>query len=282
MINCRSVTKRLNGELVLDNVNIAIAPGSIVGLVGPNGAGKTTLIKALLGQARVSGEIDVLGFDPRKQRHQLMEEVAYTADVASIPGWMKVTQVIEYFDGVHKKFDRNKALRLLKDSSVRLDKKVKHLSKGMLVQLHLACVLAIDVNLLILDEPTLGLDILYRKQFYDQLISEFFDETRSIIITSHQIDEIERLLNQVIFVNKGQIVLDESIEDLAEKFVSLFVSDAHLDEARSLKPLHEKPGFGRHILTYKDISIDQLEHLGHVGIPNVADLFTAIMGEAHS
>jgi ABC-2 type transport system ATP-binding protein len=280
MINCRNLTKTLKNELVLDNVSITIEPGSIVGLVGPNGAGKTTLIKALLGQARVSGEIDVLGFDPRKQRHQLMEEVAYTADVASIPGWMKVMQVIEYFEGVHNKFDRDKALRLLKDSSVTLDKKVKQLSKGMLVQLHLACVLAIDVKLLILDEPTLGLDILYRKQFYDQLISEFFDETRSIIITSHQIDEIERLLNQVIFINKGQIVLNDSIEGLAEKFVSLFVSEAHLEEARNLKPLHEKPGFGKHILTYKDVSIEQLEHLGHVGIPTIADLFAVIMREA--
>ena len=249
-------------------------------MVGPNGAGKTTLIKALLGQARVSGEIDVLGFDPREQRHKLMEEVAYTADVASIPGWMKVMQVIEYFDGVHNKFDRNKALRLLKDSSVKLDRKVKQLSKGMLAQLHLACVLAIDVKLLILDEPTLGLDILYRKQFYDQLISEFFDETRSIIITSHQIGEVERLLNQVIFINKGQVILNEFIEDLSEKFVSLLVSEAHLEEARSLKPLHEKPGFGKHILTYKDVATEQLEHLGHVGIPSVADLFTAIVKEA--
>ena len=280
MINCRNLTKTIKDELVLDNVSITIEPGSIVGLVGPNGAGKTTLIKALVGQARVSGEIGVLGFDPRKQRHQLMEEVAYTADVASIPGWMKVTQVIEYYDGIHKKFDRNKALRLLKDSSVALDRKVKQLSKGMLVQLHLACVLAIDVKLLILDEPTLGLDILYRKQFYDQLISEFFDETRSIIITSHQIDEIDRLLNQVVFINKGRIVLNESSEDLVEKFVSLFVSEAHLEEARNLKPLHEKPGFGKHILTYKDVSIEQLEHLGHVGIPTVADLFVAIMKEA--
>jgi ABC-2 type transport system ATP-binding protein len=280
MINCRNLTKTIKDELVLDNVSITIEPGSIVGLVGPNGAGKTTLIKALVGQARVSGEIGVLGFDPRKQRHQLMEEVAYTADVASIPGWMKVTQVIEYYDGIHKKFDRNKALRLLKDSSVALDRKVKQLSKGMLVQLHLACVLAIDVKLLILDEPTLGLDILYRKQFYDQLISEFFDETRSIIITSHQIDEIDRLLNQVVFINKGRIVLNESTEDLVEKFVSLFVSEAHLEEARNLKPLHEKPGFGKHILTYKDVSIEQLEHLGHVGIPTVADLFVAIMKEA--
>ena len=280
MINCRNLTKTLKGELALNKVSLTIESGSIVGLLGPNGAGKTTLIKALLGQARVSGELQVLGFEPRKQRHLLMEEVAYTADVASIPGWMKVNQVIEYFDGVHKKFDRKKALRLLEDSSVALNKKVKQLSKGMLVQLHLACVLAIDAKLLILDEPTLGLDILYRKQFYDQVVSEFFDETRCIIIASHQIEEIERLLNQVIFISKGHIVLNESMEDLTEKFVSLFVTQDHLEEARSLKPLHEKPGFGKHILTYKDVSADKLEHLGHVGIPSVTDLFAAIMTEA--
>lgn len=275
MITFKNVSKAYKNHHALSDINFAVQPGSIVGLFGPNGAGKTTLINALLGMIKVEGSIEVLGLEPFSQRHKLMESVAYIADVATLPRWITAEKVVELFEGVYPKFNREKALRLIATTSVPLNKAVKHLSKGMIAQLHLSCILAIEVPLLVLDEPTLGLDILYRKQFYDMLITEFYDDDRCIIVTSHQIDELEQILNNVVILSQGKMVLHETMDNIAEKYVAVKVDDSNLEAARKLNPLTESKGLGRTTCIYHGHSHETLAPYGPLSIPSLSDIFVA-------
>lgn len=275
MIKFQNVTKTYKQQKALDNVSFTIEPGSIVGLFGPNGAGKTTLINGLLGMINVEGDIEVMGLDPFAHRHTVMESVAYIADVATLPRWISANQVVELFEGLYTKFDKNKALRLLAAADIPMTKPVKHLSKGMVAKLHLSCILSIEVPLLVLDEPTLGLDIIYRKQFYEMLITEFYDEERCIIVTSHQIDELEQILNNVIILTNGQLKLHETMDELADKYVSVKVENTQLEEARALRPLTETKGLGRTNCIFYGQPKETLEALGPLSIPSLSDIFVA-------
>jgi ABC-2 type transport system ATP-binding protein len=277
VIEARGLTKRYKNTVAVDHIDLQIPPGRIVGLIGPNGAGKTTALKAILGLANYDGELSVLGKNPAKDRAALMEDVCFIADVAVLPRWIRVSQLIELTENIHPKFSREKCLAYLASTKITLDHKVKQLSKGMVVQLHLAIVMAIDVKLLVLDEPTLGLDILFRKQFYTNLLNDYFDEERTIIITTHQVEEIEHILSDLIFIQDGRIALDCSMEKVQENYVELIVAPDYAAAARELKPLYERELFGRHIFLYENANRQQLKELGELHTPSVADLFVATM-----
>ena len=277
VIEARGLTKRYKRTVAVDNIDLQIPSGRIVGLIGPNGAGKTTALKAILGLANYEGELSVLGKNPSKDRAALMEDVCFIADVAVLPRWIRVWQLIELTEKIHPRFSREKCLEYLSSTKVTLDHKVKQLSKGMVVHLHLAIVMAIDVKLLVLDEPTLGLDILFRKQFYTNLLNDYFDEERTIIITTHQVEEIEHILSDLIFIQDGRIALDCSMEEVQESYTELVVAPDNATAARELQPLYERELFGRHIFLYKNSNREQLEALGELHTPSVADLFVATM-----
>ena len=277
VIEARGLTKRYKRTVAVDNIDLEIPAGRIVGLIGPNGAGKTSALKAILGLATYEGELSVLGKNPAKDRAALMEDVCFIADVAVLPRWIRVWQLIELTEKIHPRFSREKCLQYLASTKITLDHKVKQLSKGMVVQLHLAIVMAIDVKLLVLDEPTLGLDILFRKQFYTNLLNDYFDEERTIIITTHQVEEIEHILSDLIFIQDGRIALDCSMEEVQESYVELIVAPDNAAAARDLKPLYERELFGRHIFLYQSADRDQLKNLGELHTPSVADLFVATM-----
>ena len=277
VIEARNLTKRYGNTLAVDHINFAIPPGRIVGLIGPNGAGKTSALKAILGLTTFEGDLRVLGKNPSADRAALMEEVCFIADVAVLPRWAKVWQLIEFTETIHPKFSREKCLKYLKLTKVTLDNKVKQLSKGMVAQLHLAIVMAIDAKLLVLDEPTLGLDILYRKEFYTHLLNDYFDEHRSILITTHQVEEVEHILSDLVFIKEGQLVLDCSMEEVEERYTEVLVSPDQVDQARALSPMFERQLFGKHIFLYRDTQRDSLSALGETRTPNVADLFVATM-----
>lgn len=262
----------------LDGINLNIKPGRIVGLIGPNGSGKTTALKSILGLTPYKGELKVLGLDPSTQRDLLMERVCFIADVAVLPRWAKVSQMIDITQGLHPRFSRAKCLGYLAQSSVRLDAKVGNLSRGMVVQLHLALVMAIDADILVLDEPTLGLDLLFRKQFYANLINDYFNENRTILITTHQVEEVEHILTDLMFIKNGRLVLDASMEDIASRYVELLVAPEHLEAAQAHQPIAERVVMGRHVLLFEGGDRSSLTHLGDIRQPSIADLFVALMG----
>lgn len=282
IITARGLTKKYGRTIAVDNVDLDIPPGRIIGLIGPNGAGKTTALKAILGLATFDGELRVLGLDPSRQRARLMEDVCFIADVAVLPRWIRVWQLIEVTEKIHPRFNRERCLKYLAKTKIEQHKKVKHLSKGMVAQLHLAVVMSIDARLLVLDEPTLGLDILYRKAFYTSLLNDYFDEERTILITTHQVEEVEHILTDLIFIQDGKIALDCSMDDVESRYVELMVVPDRAAEARALGPMNERELFGRHIFLFRDKDRGALARLGELHTPNVADLFVAIMegGEA--
>ena len=278
VISARGLRKAYKQTLALDNTSFTIAPGRITGLIGPNGAGKTTLLKALLGLTSVEGELQVLGLDPAAQRNALMNEVCFIADVAVLPRWMKVREAIDFVAGVHPRFDRARCERFLASTKLQPKQRVRELSKGMIVQLHLALVMAIDAKVLVLDEPTLGLDILYRKEFYQRLLEDYFDEQKTIIVTTHQVEEIEHILTDVMFIRDGRIVLTTDMEDIGERYSEVLVSADSLDAARALQPIDERAlPFGKTVLLFDGVPRAQLTPLGEIRSPGLADLFVAIM-----
>lgn len=280
IVHARSLQKSYGNFKALNNVDLNIPAGAICGLIGPNGAGKTTTLKALIGLCDVEGELMVAGRDPRVARHKLMEDVCFIADVGILPKWLRVSQVLDYVEGVHPKFDRAKAVKLLSTTQIPSNKRVKELSKGMVTQLHLALVMAIEVKLLVLDEPTLGLDIIYRKEFYDRLLNDFFDGNRTIIISTHQVEEIETLLSHLVFINRGSIVLDASMTDLAEIYTEVLVIPEKRAQADALGPIHVRELLGKKSYTYESVPKNELKVLGELYTPSVADLFVAKMKDA--
>ncbi len=277
VIDAHGLTKRYRRTVAVDNIDLQIPAGRIVGLIGPNGAGKTSALKAILGLATYEGSLSVLGKNPSSDRAALMEDVCFIADVAVLPRWIRVWQLIDLTEKIHPKFSREKCLRYLSSTKVTLDQRVKQLSKGMVAQLHLAIVMSIDVKLLVLDEPTLGLDILFRKQFYTNLLNDYFDEQRTILITTHQVEEIEHILSDLIFIQDGRIVLNSSMEDIQQGYAELMTAPDQAVAARALQPMHERELFGRHIFLFQNVNREQLKPLGEVRTPSVADLFVAIM-----
>ena len=277
VITASGLSKRYKSSLALDNVNFQIAPGRIVGLIGPNGAGKTTALKAILGLTDFTGQLNVLGFDPRKQRDKLMGEVCFIADVAVLPRWIRVSEAVDFVANVHPRFDRAKCEAFLARTKLQPNQRVKQMSKGMIVQLHLALVMAIDARLLILDEPTLGLDILYRKQFYQSLLEDYFDENKTIIVTTHQVEEVEHILTDLMFIRDGKIVLDADMDAIGERFIEVMVNADQAAAARALKPLDERQVFGKSIFLFDGVERAQLDALGEVRRPSVSDLFVATM-----
>ena len=282
VIEARGLTKRYRKTIAVDNIDLEIPAGRIVGLIGPNGAGKTSALKAILGLATYDGHLSVLGKSPARDRAALMEDVCFIADVAVLPRWIRVWQVIELTEDIHPKFSREKCLQYLSKTKVTLNHRVKQLSKGMVAQLHLAIVMSIDVKLLVLDEPTLGLDILFRKEFYTNLLNDYFDEQRTILITTHQVEEIEHILSDLIFIQDGRIALSSSMEDVQQNYVELMVSPDKAPAARELQPMTERELFGRHIFLFDSADREQLKALGEVRTPSVADLFVAIMNGGES
>jgi ABC-2 type transport system ATP-binding protein len=283
VIEARGLAKSFGSRRALDGVDFTIEPGRIVGLIGPNGAGKTTALKAILGLTPFTGELKVLGLDPRSQRDALMREVCFMADVAVLPRWLKVRQALDYCSGVHPRFQRAIAEDFLAKTDIRMGSRVRELSKGMVTQLHLALVMAIDARLLVLDEPTLGLDILYRKQFYDSLLNDYFDRKRTIVVTTHQVDDIQNVLTDLMFIDRGRILLDCSMEEFESRYMEVMVRAEDLAAARAFKPIHERQALGRSYLMFdrgSDQKFDrqQLAGLGEVRTPSIADLFVAVMG----
>lgn len=280
LVSARGVSKHFGEVRAVDDVNFEIEKGKILGLIGPNGAGKTTLLKAVLGLTDCEGDLSVLGLDPFKQRKKLMQNICFIADVAVLPRWIKVSQLLDYVQAIHPNFSRSRAEELLKKTKVKPGAKVKELSKGMVTQLHLSIIMAIDAKLLVLDEPTLGLDILFRKEFYANLLSDYFDEERTILITTHQVEEIENLLTDIMFINDGKILLDSPMEALGDSYVELKTSGEEAIKARGLRPIAESEMFGKSMMLFEGISRDHLEGLGEIRIPSVADLFVAKIKEA--
>src|SRR5437660_9619233 len=277
-IEARGLRKAFGSTVALDGIDLRIEEGRIVGLIGPNGAGKTTALNAILGLTPYHGELKVLGRDPWRERDQLMRDVCFIADVAVLPRWLRVSQAIDYVEGVHPRFDRAKAEGFLAKTTIKSTSKVRELSKGMVTQLHLALVMAIDARLLVLDAPTLGLDILYRKQFYDALLNDYFDRSRTILVTTHQVEEIQDVLTDVAFINRGRIVLDCAMEELQSRYATVAVLPDSLAAARALKPIQERQVLGRSILLFDGVSRQQLATLGEVRTPSIADLFVSIVG----
>jgi ABC-2 type transport system ATP-binding protein len=277
VITASGLSKKYKSSLALDNVSFQIAPGRIVGLIGPNGAGKTTALKAILGLTDFSGQLNVLGFDPRKQRDKLMEQVCFIADVAVLPRWLRVSEAVDFVANVHPRFDRAKCEAFLVRTKLTPSMRVRQMSKGMIVQLHLALVMAIDARLLILDEPTLGLDILYRKQFYQHLLEDYFDENKTIIVTTHQVEEVEHILTDLMFIRDGKIVLDADMDAVGERFIEVMVNGDRAEAVRALKPLDERQVFGKSIFLFDGVERSRLETMGETRRPSVSDLFVATM-----
>ena len=278
VINARGLRKGYKNKLALDNTAFEIPAGRIVGLIGPNGAGKTTALKAILGLIPFEGELKVLGKDPRTQRDALMNDVCFIADVAVLPRWITVAQAIEFVAGVHPRFDAAKCQRFLEGTQLKPNLKVREMSKGMIVQLHLALVMAIDARLLVLDEPTLGLDILYRKQFYQRLLEDYFDEEKTILVTTHQVEEIEHILTDVMFIRDGKVVLNSAMDTLGERYTEVLVNADKLDAARSLRPIDERSlPFGKTVMLFDGADRALLDALGETRTPGLADLFVATM-----
>ncbi len=277
VITASGLTKQYRSSLALDHASFQIAPGRIVGLIGPNGAGKTTALKAILGLTDFTGELNVLGFDPRKQRDKLMGEVCFIADVAVLPRWIRVREVVDFVANVHPRFDRKKCEAFLARTKLQAGQRVRQMSKGMIVQLHLALVMAIDAKLLILDEPTLGLDILYRKQFYQNLLEDYFDENKTIIVTTHQVEEVEHILTDLMFIRDGKIVLDADMDAVGERYIEVMVNADKADAARQLHPMDERQVFGKSIFLFDGVERSTLEALGETRRPTISDLFVATM-----
>ena len=282
VIEARGLRKSFGKTIALDGVDVRIEAGRILGLIGPNGAGKSTALHAMLGLIPYEGELKVLGRDPWNERDRLMRDVCFIADVAVLPRWLRVSQAIDYVAGVHPRFDRAKAEAFLTKTSIKRTSRVGELSKGMVTQLHLALVMAIDAKLLVLDEPTLGLDLLYRKQFYDSLLNEYFDGSRTIVVTTHQVEEVQHVLTDLMFIQRGRIVLDCTMEAFEARYQEVMVHPEQVAAARALKPIHERQIFGRSVLMFDGVNYRQLEELGEVRTPSIADLFVALMGDKTS
>src|SRR5678815_1759646 len=276
-IEARGLRKTFGTTVALDGIDLRVEEGRILGIVGPNGAGKTTALNAILGLTSYEGELKVLGREPWSAREELMREVCFIADIAVLPRWMRVTHLLDYVSGVHPRFDRAKAERFLDRTTIKRTSKVRHLSKGMVAQLHLALIMAIDARLLVLDEPTLGLDILYRKQFYDSLLNDYFDGTRTIVITTHQVDEIQDVLTDLMFIDRGRIALECSMEEFESRYLEVMVNPEHVAAARALKPIQERSVFGRSVMLFDGANREQVAALGEVRRPSIADLFVAVM-----
>jgi ABC-2 type transport system ATP-binding protein len=277
-IEARGLHKAFGATLALDGINLRIEEGRILGLIGPNGAGKTTALNAILGLTPYEGELRVLGRDPWTERDRLMCDVCFIADVAVLPRWLRVSQALDYVAGVHPRFDRAKAEGFLGKTAIKRDSKVRELSKGMVTQLHLALVMAMDARLLVLDEPTLGLDILFRKQFYDSLLNDYFDGNRTIILATHQVEEVQHVLTDLVFIDRGRIVLDCSMEEFEARYLEVTVHPEQVAAARTLKPIQERQVFGRSILLFDHADRQQLSAFGDVRTPSIADLFVAVIG----
>lgn len=277
VIQARGLHKTYGSTVALDRVDFDLMPGRILGLIGPNGAGKTTLLKAILGLAPAQGKLSVLGLNPRTERTKLLEQVSFIADTAILPRWLKVSEALSYLQGVHPRFSRERAETFLRRTEIRTDRLVRQLSKGMLTQLHLALVMAIDSQLLVLDEPTLGLDILYRKQFYSALLEDYFDENKTILVTTHQVEEIENLLTDVVFIKNGQFCLNMPMEDLHQQFTEVRVTSDRVIPAEAPLPIHTRPMLGGKAMIYENADREFLRTLGDIKTPNLADLFVAKM-----
>jgi ABC-2 type transport system ATP-binding protein len=277
VISARNLSKRYGRQAAVDDISFEIGAGRIVGLVGPNGSGKTTTLKALLGLTQFDGSLSVLGLDPRTERDALMQQVCFIADVAILPRWLKVSDAIDFIEGVHPRFDRAKAERYLANTKLTPSMKVKAMSKGMVVQLHLALVMAIDAKLLVLDEPTLGLDILYRKQFYQHLLEDYFDAQKTIIITTHQIEEVEHILTDLMFIRNGKIILSASMDEVGARYTEVMVQPEHEAAAAACQPIATRSVFGKSVMLFDGVPRAQLIPFGEARTPNVADLFVATM-----
>jgi len=282
LVSARNVSKSFGAVHAVDNISFDIEKGRIMGLIGPNGAGKTTLLKALLGLTDCDGKLSVLGLDPFKQRKELMQNICFIADVAVLPRWIRVNQLLDFVEATHPNFSRERAEKLLGQTKIMQKSKVRELSKGMVTQLHLAIIMAVDAKLLVLDEPTLGLDILFRKEFYSNLLSDYFDEERTILITTHQVEEVENLLTDVMFINDGKVLLDSSMEAIADNFVQLMTSGENATTAKGLAPIAENEMFGKSVMLFEGVSREHIEGLGELSTPSVADLFVAKVREARS
>jgi ABC-2 type transport system ATP-binding protein len=276
-IEARGLRKTYGATVALDGIDLQVEEGRILGLIGPNGAGKTTALNAIVGLTPYEGQLRVVGRDPWNERDRLMRDACFIADVAVLPRWMRVSQALDYLVGVHPRFDRAKAEALLAKTTIRPVSRVRELSKGMVTQLHLAVVMAIDARLLVLDEPTLGLDILYRKQFYDSLLTDYFERSRTVVVATHQVEEVEHILTDVVFIDRGRIVFRRSMEEVESRYREVSVHPDKLAAARALNPIHERQGIGRSVLLFEGVDRQQLAALGDVRTPGVADLFVAVM-----
>ncbi|PYK67302.1 MAG: multidrug ABC transporter ATP-binding protein [Verrucomicrobia bacterium] len=281
-IEARGLRKVFGTTVAVDGIDLRVEEGRILGMIGPNGAGKTTALNAILGLTSYEGQLNVLGRDPWNARDELMRDVSFIADVAVLPRWIRVTQLLDYVAGVHPRFDRAKAERFLAKTAIKRTSKVRELSKGMVAQLHLALVMAIDAKLLVLDEPTLGLDILYRKQFYNSLLNDYFDHNRTIVVTTHQVEEVQDVLTDLMFINHGRIVLQCTMEEFEAHYIEVMVHPDHVANARSLKPISERQVFGRSVFLFDQVDRDQLAALGDVRTPSIADVFVAVMSEGQT
>jgi len=279
-IEAHGLRKAFGTTIALDGVDLSVEEGRILGLIGPNGAGKTTALNAILGLVPYEGQLQVLGRDPWEQRDVLMRDVSFIADVAVLPRWMRVSQALDYVAGVHPRFDRAKAEGFLAKTTIQHRSKIAELSKGMVTQLHLALVMAIDARLLVLDEPTLGLDILFRKQFYDSLLNDYYDRSRTIVVTTHQVDELQNVLTDLMFIDRGRIVFSCSMEEFETRYFEVLVNPDQVAAARALQPMHERQMLGRSVLIFDRIPREELSALGEVRTPSIADLFVAIVGGA--
>jgi ABC-2 type transport system ATP-binding protein len=278
-IEARGLRKTFGATVALDGVDLRVDEGRILGLIGPNGAGKTTALNAILGLTPFEGHLNVLGRNPWTERDELMRDVCFIADVAVLPRWIRVSQLLDYMTGVHPRFASAKAEAFLSKTTIQHTSKVRQLSKGMVAQLHLALIMAIDARLLVLDEPTLGLDILYRKQFYDSLLNDYFDGTRTIIVTTHQVDEIQDVLTDLVFIDRGRVALECSMDDFEQRYLEVLVNPNAVDTARALKPINERPVFGRTAMLFDGVERAQLAALGDIRRPSIADLFIATIGK---
>jgi len=277
-IEARGLRKTFGPTIALDGVDLRVEEGRILGLIGPNGAGKSTALNAVLGLTPFQGELKVLGRNPWTERDKLMRDVCFIADVAVLPRWMRVSQALDYVGGVHPKFDRVKAEAFLAKTTIKRGSRIRELSKGMVVQLHLALVMAIDAKLLILDEPTLGLDLLYRKQFYDALLNDYFDHSRTVVVTTHQVEEVQNILTDLMFIDRGKIVLNSSMEEFEARYAEVLVSPEQVVAARALRPIYERQVFSRTVMLFDRVARDQLRPFGEVRTPSIADLFVALIG----
>jgi len=277
-IEARGLRKTFGTTVALDGINLRVEEGRIVGLIGPNGAGKTTALNAILGLTPYEGQLNVLGRNPWTERDQLMRDVCFISDVAVLPRWIKVSQALDYVAGVHPRFDRAKAESFLAKTTIGRDRKVRELSKGMVAQLHLALVMAIDARLLVLDEPTLGLDIIYRKQFYDSLLNDYFDRSRTIVVTTHSVEEVQNVLTDLMFIDRGRIVLECTMDDYESRYIEVTVHPDQVPAALALRPIHQRQVFGRTIMLFDRVDRQQLNPLGDLRTPSIADLFVALIG----